>query len=106
MMLGNTKEGFSTIELERIEFIKDCRGEGVQLPRFQFLLSETDQSIETKETTLDAEKAQQVSVPDQGIVQAYVRYTATHVRELRLLAGSGGPIVMKSVTIGHKDGTT
>jgi DNA-binding transcriptional MerR regulator len=29
MMLGNTKEGFSTIELERIEFIKDCRGEGV-----------------------------------------------------------------------------
>lgn len=39
-------------------------------------------------------------------MQAYVRYTDTYVRELRLLAGSGGPIVMKSVTLGHKDGQT
>lgn len=56
MLLGNTREGFSTIELDSIHFIKESKSQGIPLPKLIFVLSENDQELETKETVLDAEK--------------------------------------------------
>jgi hypothetical protein len=42
MLLGNTKEGFSTIKFEKIEFIRDNKGAGILLPKLHFILNEAD----------------------------------------------------------------
>lgn len=105
MLLGNTKEGFTTIEFESVTFVKNCQSDGVPLPKLFFELPELDQSMETSVSVLDASKSETVVVPDEGVAQVFCRYSDSHVRELRFMASTGGSSFMKSITQ-YKDGTS
>ena len=94
MLLGQTMDSFNLMELDRIKFIKDCKTEGIHLPQLIFDLGASQ--IATNETQLDAAKLRDISVPEDGILQTYVRYTDSYVREMRFMSGLG--TIMKVTT--------
>lgn len=99
MLLNNDLDAFNFMELESVKYIRDCQSEGIYLP--QLIIEMGNNLIKSNVSVLDAGKAKEVSVPQEGVLQTFVRYSETHIRELRFLSDKA--TIMKTTTP-FKDG--